>query len=364
MAAGGGEVEGGRVTKVQSEDIRFVRRIRWLRTLGLGLGFLCVASVFYRLRAHPLLWVLLAFHGFAWPQLAYLAALRSADPQKAEMRNLLADSAMGGVWVALMHFALFPSALLVAMLAMDKIAVGGWKLLGRALALQGAACLLAGLGTGFRFEPGADLAAVVPCLPFLLVYPVAVSTATYALARKVRQQNRQLAELSRIDAHTGLLNRSHWENAAGIELRRHLRSGRPAALLMVDIDHFKGINDRLGHTVGDAVLRRIATVLQTSVRDIDTAGRFGGDEFGLVLAETDGLHALEVAERIRQRVQDTVFPDASGLRCSISIGAAEAADGMADTKAWIGAADKALYAAKSAGRNRVSGAPQATRSAA
>jgi diguanylate cyclase len=351
----------GATTGVAAQDIRFVKRIRALRTVGLGLGFLCVASVFYRGHAHPLLWVLLVANGFAWPQLAYLRAMRSARPQQAEMHNLLADSALGGMWVALMNFDLLPSALIVTMLAMDKIAVGGWKLLGRALVLQAAACVATALAYGSRFVPAADLAAILPCLPFLVVYPLAVSTATFELAKKVQQQNRQLAALTRIDAHTGVLNRTHWEQAVSIELRRYFRTRRPAALAMVDIDHFKSINDRNGHTVGDLVLRRVADILQDSVRDIDAAGRFGGDEFGLVLAETNEARALEIVERIRRSVESLEFPDHPQLHCTISVGVAEVADAMAEVKNWIAAADTALYTAKTAGRNRVAGAPEMAR---
>ncbi len=103
-------------------------RIHRLRTLGLGLGFLCVAAVFREQGAHPALWALLVVHGFLWSHVACGLEIRSPDPRKTELRSLMTDSFLGGVWVALMGFNTLPSVLLVTMLAMDKIAVGSGRL--------------------------------------------------------------------------------------------------------------------------------------------------------------------------------------------------------------------------------------------
>lgn len=334
-------------------DLRFVRRIRLLRSLGLGLGFLCVAGVFREQPAHPLLWAALLLNGFAWPQLAYFRAMRSNDPQRAEMRNLVVDSACGGVWIALMHFNLVPSALFVAMLSMDKISVGGPRFLARTALAQLAACGVTAVLTGFRFEPASSIAEVLACLPFMLVYPLAVASATYALQRKVALQNRQLEELTRIDPLTGLLNRTHWEEVVLSELRRHQRLGRPAALLMLDIDSFKPINDEQGHPAGDEVLRGVAGVIGLCVRDIDVAGRYGGDEFGIVLPEADTAQACAVAERIRHSVQAASLGADGRLRCTVSVGLAPVSQDMQGSRDWISRADQALYRAKTLGRNRV-----------
>jgi hypothetical protein len=119
---------------------RFVERIFRLRVFGLALGFFAVAGVLWQDGADAWTWTLLAINGFLWPHLARQLALSGADPERTEVRNLLVDSAMGGVWIALMRFNVVPSMLLLVMLAVDKISVGGWRLLGRAFALQVAAC--------------------------------------------------------------------------------------------------------------------------------------------------------------------------------------------------------------------------------
>ncbi len=327
--------------------------MRALRSMGVGLAFLSVAGVFYANQASPLAWAALAFNGFIWPHLAWFLARRSADPYAAERRNLVIDSASAGVWVVLMHFNLLPSALLVAMLSMDKICVGGWRFLARTATAQLIATLATLLLYGFRFEPSTSLTQILLCLPFLTAYPIGVATLTFALARKVRKQNKLLAELNRIDPLTGLLNRVHWEEVVLNELRRHQRLGRPAALLMLDIDSFKPINDEQGHPAGDAVIRGVAGIIGLCVRDVDVAGRYGGDEFGIVLPEADTAQACAVAERIRHSVQAASLGADGSLRCTVSIGLALVGPDLLGSRDWITRADQALYRAKTLGRNRV-----------
>ncbi|MDB5987147.1 MAG: hypothetical protein JWR16_2200 [Nevskia sp.] len=339
-----------------SESNRFVRRIHGLRMVGAGLGFFCVASVFRENGAHALSWALLLVNALVWPHFAYFLALRSADPQRAEFRNLAIDSAFAGAWIALMHFNVVPSALLVTMLTIDKISVGGWRLVARTAALQFLACALTAAALDFQFEPRSSMVEILACLPFMFAYSAAISTATYALSNKVRQQNKLLAELSRIDGLTGLFNHNHWEQMVAVEVRRHRRSGRSAVLMMIDVDNFKSTNDRHGHPIGDGVLRNVAASIRNSVRDIDTAGRYGGDEFGVVLPEIHLQDAAKIAERIRQGVELQPTVGSDRLHCTVSIGMSEIGPEIEDARAWIAQADAMLYRAKAAGRNRITSA--------
>jgi diguanylate cyclase len=336
-----------------SEEQRFIDRMRGLRSMGVGLAFLAVSGVFYANHASPFAWAALTFNGFAWPHLAWYLARRSADPYGAELRNLIIDSASSGVWIVLMHFNLLPSALLVGMLSMDKICVGGWRFLARTATAQLGGVLVSLLLFGFHFEPDTSLVQILLCLPFLTAYPIGVATLTFALARRVRQQNKLLAELNRIDPLTGLLNRSHWEELVLGELRRQQRLGRPATLLMMDIDSFKPINDEQGHPAGDEVIRGVAGIIGLCIRDIDIAGRYGGDEFGIVLPEADIAQACALAERIRHSVQAAALGPDGRLRCTVSIGLAPVGTDMHGSRDWITRADQALYRAKTLGRNRV-----------
>jgi diguanylate cyclase len=197
---------------------------------------------------------------------------------------------------------------------------------------------------------------ILACLPILIVYPIAISGAAYSLARKVGQQNRRLEELGRTDILTGLANRRQCFAEAEVELARHFRTGRPASLIILDVDHFKAINDRYGHPAGDEVLCGLALALRACCRTIDTPARYGGDEFMLILPETDLRGAEELAQRIRMQMKSFTIECAPDLRCTVSLGAAEAGSSIKDIGAWIQHADVALYRAKAGGRDRFEGA--------
>jgi diguanylate cyclase (GGDEF)-like protein len=164
---------------------------------------------------------------------------------------------------------------------------------------------------------------------------------------------------SRSDSKTGLLNVSTWEAEAEAEISRSVRTRNPVALALVDIDHFKQVNDTHGHLVGDKVLKAVAQALTSQSRDYDRAGRFGGEEFVLLLAQTTEADAVKIAERIRAHVEALEVPvdDRPGsptVQVTISIGVTAIARG--ETRELIdllAAADSALYHAKQSGRNRV-----------
>jgi diguanylate cyclase (GGDEF)-like protein len=164
---------------------------------------------------------------------------------------------------------------------------------------------------------------------------------------------------SRIDAKTGLLNVSTWERDAEVELSRSVRTRSALALAMLDIDHFKRVNDTYGHLVGDRVLRAIADAIMGQSRDYDKAGRFGGEEFVLLLAQADEDDACRIAERLRTHIGALAIPvddrpDAPIVRVTISIGVSAIERGVDhELTDLLTAADSALYQAKQAGRNRV-----------
>ncbi|MDQ1522421.1 MAG: hypothetical protein QOG00_1882 [Pyrinomonadaceae bacterium] len=153
------------------------------------------------------------------------------------------------------------------------------------------------------------------------------------------------------DHLTGLANRRRFERQLEREVARTRRYGHPFCLLILDIDHFKVVNDTYGHEGGDEALRRLGHVLQTGTRGVDTAARIGGEEFGIILTETDFEHGLEVAERLRKTVAETDIPEAG--RVTVSIGLAEFTEPPRDGRELYAAADAALYEAKRRGRNRV-----------
>lgn len=325
--------------------------------LGLSIGMLPVASVLHLNSAPWWAWVLLALNGLVWPHIAHALAVRSAHPVRVEMRNLITDSALGGAWIAAMQFNLLPSALLMTMLSVDKVSVGGKRLLARTTSFAVAACLLTWTLLGFPVHIDSPMSVIIACIPFLVAYPLAISTVMYALGQRVARQNRQLVELSRTDDLTGLANRRECLAMATHELERHRRTGRPAVLIVLDIDRFKSINDRYGHPMGDAILRGVTTILRECCRATDTPARHAGDEFMIVMPDTDMRAAEIAAARIRERLAAHVFAGAPDLRCTVSMGGASVHGDMVDIEDWIQQADAALYRAKDAGRNCFVAAP-------
>jgi len=171
----------------------------------------------------------------------------------------------------------------------------------------------------------------------------------------------KLGELSLKDPLTGLANRRYFQNVLMREIEMVARSGEPALLLMLDIDHFKKVNDTHGHPVGDLVLQGVAKALASCVRPMDTVARFGGEEFVIILPSCQGLYGQQVAERIRETVGALAQPLPTGehLKVTISIGGAYAPRWVRSTpELWLDRADIELYRAKTEGRNRVCIEPQ------
>lgn len=332
---------------------RIVSTIARMRALGLGLGLLPVLVVLHELEAPTIMWLVALAHGLLWPWAARQLAIGHADPIAMERRNMMVDSLMGGVWVALMQFNLVPSVVFGSMLLMGKFAFGGPRLVLPCLVAFSVA--MAGIGAlnGFAFSPASSTAASLATIPLLVAYPSAIALFAFMLSQRVRKQSEQLELLSRTDPLTGLCNRRALLDAAEHEFRRFRRSGHRASFMLVDVDRFKLIHDSHGHAMGDEALQRIARMLKATVRDTDTCGRLGGDEFGVVLTDASGVGAGDLAERLRHAVAS----DADAPHLTVSIGYAQVHAGMTTCAQWIAAADAALHEAKGAGRNRAMSAP-------
>lgn len=176
---------------------------------------------------------------------------------------------------------------------------------------------------------------------------------TYCDVTDLVRNAEQLERLATIDSLTGLYNRRHFLVLAATEWSRFLRHQRPLSMLMIDIDHFKSVNDRYGHSVGDDGITSIAAACRESKRSADIVGRLGGEEFAMLLPETDLAQAWVVAERIREKVAGRLLStQGAEFSMTISVAVSEAAADISDVEALLRAADRALYQAKAAGRNR------------
>jgi diguanylate cyclase (GGDEF)-like protein len=206
--------------------------------------------------------------------------------------------------------------------------------------------------------------AVAMCLACLIAIALRFSFVILVLAlpvvlmQKRFLMHNQLVAEARLDSKTGLLNAATWQREAQAELSRARRLQPPASAAIVDIDHFKVVNDSHGHLVGDRVLRAIAERFLAQLRDADLIGRFGGEEFAILLPRTAAAEAGRVAERLRTYIagEPIAVDDGRGERIlvgvTVSVGVAELGDSAKDLDELLAAADVALYEAKNAGRNR------------
>jgi diguanylate cyclase (GGDEF)-like protein len=184
----------------------------------------------------------------------------------------------------------------------------------------------------------------------LLTKPTVIESATLA----------QIERNAMMDALTGLFNRRYFESSLGREAERSRRHRVTSSLLMLDLDGFKSLNDRFGHGMGDRVLQTLGELILRRLRAIDLPCRYGGDEFAVVLPDTDRTNACLTAERLRANVGHHFHGQAvrgSHLELTVSVGVATYSEGCATVDALVQAADHALYLAKGAGGNRVVAAP-------
>jgi len=172
---------------------------------------------------------------------------------------------------------------------------------------------------------------------------------------ELMEANRKLRELSITDGLTGLFNHRYFTQALEAEYRRAVRYKRSLALLLLDIDHFKNVNDTYGHPCGDLVLKGVAALLKGCLRSADVAARYGGDEIAVILPETSKSKASEVAEKLRRQVEKSSFEwegNSFSLTCSIGVAAVPETN-IDHWNELLDSADKSLYRAKGKGRNHV-----------
>jgi diguanylate cyclase (GGDEF)-like protein len=204
-----------------------------------------------------------------------------------------------------------------------------------------------------EFDLSLLITVVVAVTPVLAIAAV----PTVLLARRFIMHS-QLLAASRIDTKTGLLNASTWEREAEVEITRAVRMRIPLAVALVDIDHFKMVNDTYGHLIGDKALRAVTDGLRGQLRGYDLAGRFGGEEFAVLLPQAREQDALNVAERLRAHIAGLSIPvddedDSAGcVRLTISVGVASLDGESRELTDLLAAADAALYHAKETGRNK------------
>lgn len=326
------------------------------------------------------MWSILALQCFVYPQLAYWRAMRAKVPGQAEVHNMLFDAAAFAMWAAVLGFPLWITFILLVSVTVNLALFRGVRGIAIVLAVLIASALATAAVTATPFSPETSLRTTAMCMVGVFLFLMVVAVSAYGRSIKhhetqeklrrgesaLQQANegltQQLQEINALqgllseqankDALTGLYNRRYLESTMERELARCARDGKPLGLMLMDIDHFKKVNDTFGHQAGDQVLRSIAELLQ--VRSGDIACRYGGEEFLVLFPDMPREVTLERAELFRRQFEEsTIRFGEFGIQATLSIGLANYPWNGKSADVLINSADKALYVAKSQGRNRV-----------
>jgi diguanylate cyclase (GGDEF)-like protein len=200
-----------------------------------------------------------------------------------------------------------------------------------------------------------------PALAILVWFLVAAMVLAWALARTLTRLHQRVETQAVTDPLTGLWNRRYMADTLMREVARALRFGHPISLIILDVDDFKKINDKMGHLQGDIVLSAVSDVVREATRSIDVAARYGGDELALILVETGREGAGVLGERLAERMRETEVPVREGgtMGVTLSVGVATIPDSAEDLESLVDAADRALLRAKRAGKDQIRSAPTA-----
>lgn len=332
--------------------IRFCRRVRLARTVGLTAMFFPIASVLVTHFLPGGWWLLLVGWAFVWPHLAWQLACRSPKPFSREIVNLKVDAIIAGVWIGLMGLNALPTAALIMMVGMNMMGTGGVRLCSAGIVLILLSAMLTLQLNGSTVVLISEPLEGGLTLPVLILYPLLFAWLSHRMAVRLGENKRRLELMSTRDGMTGVFNRRHWETLLRNEYEQCRRSHRMATVLLIDIDHFKRINDTWGHDVGDEAIVAITRQLQLSLRACDFIGRFGGDEFAVIMSGTPAESAIAAMSRVHERLVNMPLPGAPSERIHISVGIATWGPQFGHYREWLKAADVALYKAKNAGRGR------------
>jgi len=346
--------------------VRMNRRNRGGSFALLGLA---MASHLHTIGAPAWAWAALAANYLLYPQLAYWRASRASNQRRAELQHMDMDFVLGGIWIAALGFPLWFTFIFLASGCVSLVvfhgARGGLRVL---VDLALGIALGAAAARGLSWHPDTDLRTSLLCIVALEMYLFTFAHDGYQRAigqyranvqlhaqyEQIQSLQAQLREQALRDPLTGLFNRRHLDTVLGATLRRCGERAVPLAVVAIDIDHFKAVNDTQGHATGDAVLQALARLLAGDGPGDDPAFRLGGEEFLLMMPGASLAAAIGRAQGLRQAFETLQVPGANaGLSITLSCGVAGFPEHAREPQALLACADQALYAAKEQGRNRV-----------
>ncbi|EKJ8217118.1 diguanylate cyclase AdrA [Citrobacter sedlakii] len=347
--------EGGYISlqhDLQRSGLRFARRVRLPRAVALGGMFFPLAATLVSQPVAGGWWLALVGWAFVWPHLAWQIASRASDPLHREFSNFKIDAIFAGVWIGLTGVNALPSCALLMMMGMNLMGAGGSRLFFAGTVLMTLATLLTLQLTGGVVSFSSTPLEGGLTLPIIILYPLLFAWVSYQTATTLAEHKRRLKIMSTHDGMTGVFNRRHWEMLLRAEFERCRWQHCDCTLLIIDIDHFKGINDTWGHDVGDEAIQALTRQLRMTLRSSDVIGRFGGDEFAVIMHGTPAGNAIAAMSRVHEGLRALRLPCAPQVMVHISVGVAPLTPQFSHYREWLKSADLALYKAKHAGRNR------------
>jgi len=358
------------------------RMIHRVRASGFVMGFAIFATHMMGKDYSALVWGLLLLQFFVYPHLLHWRTRRAANPMQAELGNFLIDAGTMGLWAAGLGYPLWITFAVLTCNVVSIALYGGSRSALQAIVIFFLGGLLWVALTGQPIDLHTDWPATVLCTVGLTIFLLMASNTAFHRNRKLQEiraalrqseqalssannaLQQQLSEIHALqgklheqanhDPLTGLYNRRYLDTTLERELARCQREGQPLSLMLIDIDHFKQINDTYGHLAGDEVLKQLADMLSAQARNADVVCRFGGEEFLLLLPNMPPATALARAEQWRRDfAASTIAFGEFRMQATLSLGLASYPGHGTSAQALIRSADRALYRAKTEGRNRV-----------
>ncbi len=333
------------MSEAATAPIHWVVHMNYRNRVGSWLfAFIVLAAHFWEHSYSLGLWLLMGLQFIVYPHVIYLRARYASDPLAAEIQNLLLDNFCFGIWSALLGFPLWISYTLLICGCINMAAFSAFKGVLQALGAATAGVILVWAVNGASFTPDTSLlvsAMSMACLSgYLILFARSAHTRTVLLSEmrtKLRQSEAglqrqiesiqslqaKLTEQANHDPLTGLYNRRYLNDSLQREFDRCARDGAAISLLLIDLDHFKKVNDLYGHSTGDEVLCQVSALLEQEMRSSDICCRYGGEEFLLVLPNMGMEAALERAQHCRKRVAEHPWSTIEAkLALTLSIGVA------------------------------------------
>jgi diguanylate cyclase (GGDEF)-like protein len=291
-----------------------------------------------------------------WPNVALAFTYYSSNAKRQEQINIHVDAFLSTIFAFAIPIFSFASTIFIIIVA-NALFVGGFRLLFRVMLLISFTSIAV-----LQLFPSITLQqeefnTILSSRIFLLIYLSSFAASVYYLTKRLINLNKKVKKLSITDPLTGCFNRLYFDNHLAKEIQRSNRFKSPLSVIFADLDHFKDVNDQLGHQAGDKVLQQFVQLVNACIRtDIDWVARYGGEEFVIVLPNTGAETGAIAANSIRKSVDKHQFQlgkESIHISCSFGVSEIDFKDQPSDVERLTSNANKALYKAKQKGRNRV-----------